>query len=152
MGYDPVELATRVVSSGLSVSAWCGEQGGGIGKTSVYRALNWCRVNRPSVFGEGEAEAVASGGCHGWYERVLRAMRGEALAPVARDAAEAPSGSFVRLAPERAQGPVASQTIAAAQAIVVEVGCARVSLPSGFLSTDAEAAIAATARALGVVS
>ena len=58
------------------------------------------------------------------------------------------SGSFVRL--DAAPGPPAARPAAADAPIVVELGGARVSLPAGFDAADAEAAIAATARALGV--
>ena len=145
MGYDPVELATRVVGSRLSVTEWVDKEGCGIGKTSVYRALNWCRLNRPSVFGSGEGAAVASGGCHGWYQRVLAAMRGGSPATPTPPQG---SGSFVRL--DSAPRQPAVRATATPAPIVVELGGARVSLPAGFDAADAEAAIAATARAMGM--
>lgn len=135
MGYDARELATRVVASGLSVSDWCESEGGGIGKTSVYRALNWCRVNEPEVFGAGAEEARASDGSGAWYSRVMAAMAGE---PTSRP------GSFVRV------DVPARRHAAQAAGIVVEMGGAIVTLPAGSAASDVEAAIAAVARATGV--
>jgi hypothetical protein len=135
MAYDAHDLATRVVASGLGVSEWCESEGGGIGKTSVYRALNWCRVNEPEVFGAGADEARASDGSGQWYVRVMAAMAG--------GPASQPE-PFVRIdAPE--QLPAAR-----AAGIVVEIGGARVTLPAGSAASDVQAALAAVAMATGV--
>lgn len=131
MGYDAIELATSVVGSGLSVSEWCGANG--IGKTSVYRALNWCRLNDPSVFGAGEGVAVESGGKGPWYSAVRKAM-----------GADSGGGAFVEI------GTPSRPTPAGAAPIVVEMGCDRVTLPAGSDARDVASALSATALALGV--
>lgn len=131
-------LATEIVASGMSVSEWSLRSG--VGKTCAYRALNWCRVNDPSVFGAGEAVARESDGRGSWYESVRSAIGGTA-AGVPGPEGPAHEGRFVSLGPAACASPAS---------VTVSIAGATISLPAGCAEGDAYAAVSAVARALGV--